>query len=164
MRLLYEVKVLNKLLPNQVQDYWDVIKYAIEQSLPPIVGGHPDRMNRILAAALADKVDIWLSYVRDLEGNAKFEGVALTKLLYDEVSDTKNLLIYCIYGYEVVDKGSWIEGLSGLVKYAKSKDCSFITAYTEFPNIISLAKRLGADTRYTFLSFNVNQLMQSIGS
>jgi hypothetical protein len=155
--------VLNKLTPTQVPIYWDVIKYAIEQSLPPVVGDHPDRMNRILAAAMSDKVDIWASYTRE-DDKIKFEGIALTKLLYDEVSDTKNLLLYCLYGYEGFDRGSWAEGLGSLVKYAKSKDCAFITAYTEFPQIVALAKRLGADVRYTFLSFNVGQLIHTVGS
>jgi hypothetical protein len=154
--------VLNKLLPDQVSQYWDIIKYAIEQSLPPAIGDHPDKMNRILAAALADKVDVWMIYQRgDVE--VKFEGIALTKILYDDASDTKNLLLYCIYGYEPLSNKDWQEGLVGLVKYAKSKDCSFITAYTEFPKIVSLAKHLGADTRYTFLSFNINQMMDLIG-
>lgn len=152
--------MLTKLTPEQIANYWNVVKYAIEQSLPPIVGDHPDKLNRILAAALSNKVDVWASYVR--KETTTFEGIVLTKLLYDDASDTSNLLIYCIYGYEEISKSSWPEAIKSLIKYAKSKGCSFITAYSDVPVVITNAKRMGADTRYTFLSFNVKDLMEKI--
>lgn len=153
--------MLTKLLPEQVAKFWDVIKYAVEQSLPPIVSEHPDKMNRILASALSGQVDVWASYLRG-EESIKFEGIALTRILYDDVSDTKNLLLYCIYGYNEPDRSSWLEGLKALVKYAKAKRCLQIVAYTEFPRIVELARRFGGDTRYTFLSFNVAEIGQKL--
>lgn len=153
--------MLTKLLPEQVSRFWPIIKYAVEQSLPPIVGEHPDKMNRILSSALSGKVDVWASYIRDEEG-AKFEGLALTKTIYDDASNTRNLLIYCIYGYKAIDKSSWLHGLESLVKYAKSKGCIQIIAYTEFPYIVETAKRLGAEVKYTFLTFNVNKTVEKI--
>lgn len=155
--------MLNRLLPEQVSKFWDIIKYAIEQSLPPIVGEHPDKMNRILSGALSGKVEVWASYNK--EGNKnKFEGIVLTKILYDDASDTKNLLIYCLYGYERIDRLSWIQGLSTLVKYAKSKNCLQIIAYTDVPYLIDIVKRLGGEAKYTFVSFNVNEIIQNLNN
>jgi len=97
--------MLTKLLPDQISNFWDIIKYSVEESLPPIVGDHPDKMNRILSSLLCGKSECWASYNRQGD-NTKFEGIVLTKMLYDDASDTRNLLIYCLYGYEEVNKES----------------------------------------------------------
>ena len=152
--------MLTKLLPEQVSKFWDIIKYAIEESLPPIAGENPDRMNRILTAALSGSVICWASYTRE-EGTSKFEGILITKLLYDDVSDTRNLLIYCIYGYESVSDSSWLDGLKSILKYAASKRCNQIIAYTTSPYIVKLVNDLGGDSSYNFISFNVNESVKS---
>ncbi len=153
--------MLTRLTPEQVSNFWDVIKYAVEESLPPITGEHPDRMNHILSALLSGKAQCWASYARIGEVG-KFEGIVLTRILVDDLSMTKNLLIYCLYGYEEVEEGSWLTGLKALIKFAKSRNCSRIIAYSEIPYIIKLASKLGAETNYTFVSFNLNKIVQNL--
>ena len=143
--------MLTKLLPDQISTFWDIIRYAIEESLPPIAGEGPDRMNRILASLLNGKAECWISSAIN-KSKRIFEGVVITKLQYDDISNTKNLLIYCLYGYEGVDPESWKSGFKSLVKYASSKGCNRIIGYTENPFIIKLVNRLGGETRYTFVS------------
>lgn len=147
--------MLTRLLPDQISKFWDIIHYAVEQSLPPTVGEHPDKMNRILAAALSGKIEVWASYTRGEEG-AKFEGIVLTKILFDDASQTRNLLIYCLYGYEAVDGDSWMNGLETIAKFAKSRDCASVIAYSDKPEIIEIAKKLGAQARYTYLTFDLS--------
>jgi len=152
--------MLTKLLPDQISKFWPIVKYAVEQSLPPVVGEHPDKMNRILSSALCNHIDVWVSYTKG-EDN-KFEGIVLTEILYDEASGTKNLLIYCLYGYDLVSNESWMQGLVNLVKYAKAKQCNQIVAYTKEEVIIKLVKRLGGETDYTFISFDVDKIIKSL--
>jgi predicted porin len=149
--------MLNRLLPDQVSKFWPIIKYAVEQSLPPIVGEHPDKMNRILSSALCGKVDVWVSY--DKEKNNKVEGIVLTEFLFDEPSGTKNMLIYCLYGYNQVSNDSWLEGIKGLAKFAKSRQCNQIVAYTSEDVIIKTVESLGGEANYTFISFDVNKII-----
>ena len=153
--------MITKLTPEQVSSFWDVIKYAIEESLPPTVDDHPDKMNRILTSLLCSQMDCWASYEVN-EDNRKFDGLMVTKILYDNSSDTKSLLIYCIYSYESASRKSWEAGTRSILKYAKYNKCSKIIAYTEVPSIIDWAKRVGAEATYTFLSFNVNELMEKV--
>lgn len=151
--------MLVKLIPDQIAKFWDIIKYAVEQSIPPIVGESPNKMNNILMEALEGSVDVWASYTKDERGN-RFEAIVLTEILYDRPSRTKNLLIYCIYGYEDVDGQSWVKGLSSLTKYAASKGCNQIVAYTDIPHVVEIADKLGGETKYTFISFNVNEIIK----
>jgi len=150
--------MLIKLLPEQVSTYWNIIKYAVEESLPPTVHDHPDKLNRVLAAALSGKIDVWASYIRG-ETKVSFEGIVLTQVLYDDASDTRSLLIYCLYGYSSVSKDSWMNGFKTLVKYAKSQRCVKITAYSSVSFINDLAKSLGANTDYTFISFDLDKIV-----
>lgn len=149
--------MLTKLLPEQISKFWDIIKYAVEESLPPVVGESPNKMNNILMSCLNGTLEVWASYERSEEGT-RFEGLMITSILYDKSSQTKNLLIYCIYGYNKVDKQSWYSGLTSLLKYAKSKNCNQIVAYTDVPMLVDLVKSLGGEARYTFVSFNVKEL------
>ena len=151
--------MLVRLLPDQISKFWDIIKYAVEQSLPPIVGEHPDKMQNILMAALDGSIDVWASYSKGEEGN-KFEGVVLTELLFDRPSRTKNLLLYCLYGYEGVDSKSWMTGIHTLAKYALSRGCNQVVAYTDIPYMINLTKKLGGEAKYTYCAFNVKEMIK----
>ncbi len=146
--------MLTRLLPDQISQFWDVIKYAIEQSLPPIAGEGPDKMNKILTSLLSGRSDCWASYTVNGD-QRRFEGIVITKITHDDVSDTKNLLIYCLYGYEMVDKSSWTSGFKSLVKYASSQGCHRIIGYTDVPFITKTVEKLGGETRYTFISLPV---------
>lgn len=142
--------MLTLLMPEQVSNLWNIIKYAIEESLPPVVDESSDKMNNILTALLCGKAQCWASYVRAEEGN-KFEGLVITEITYDNISDTKNLLIYCMYGYERSSKATWTKGLKSLVKFAVSRRCTSIVGYTEVSSIINLVDRLGGETKYRFI-------------
>lgn len=143
--------MLTLLLPDQVSKFWDVISYAIEQSLPPIADESPDKMNKILSSLLCGKAQCWASYV--VEGETRrFEGIVVTRIVHDDVSGIKNLLIYCLYGYDIVNRSSWISGFKSLVKYATSKGCNRIIAYTDVQHIINIVEKLGGETKYRFVS------------
>lgn len=148
--------MLTQLTPEQVSKFWSIIKYAVEQSLPPIVGEHPDKMNRLLSAILSGRLEVWASYTRSEEA-VKFEAILVTQILYDDASNTKNLLLYCVYGYTVITSSSWLEGFKAVSKYAKSLGCSKIIAYTANENVVELAKKFNADTSFTFISIPVNE-------
>ncbi len=144
--------MLTKLIPSQVAQFWNVIKHSLEQSLPPISTDSPERMNRILASCLSGNSDVWVSYDRQGD-NLKFYGIAITRILFDDVSYTRSLLIYSLFGYGQFETKEWLLGLKSLADYAKSKRCSQIVAYTDNEQIVSLVKRLGGEARY-FISFN----------
>lgn len=152
--------MLTKLLPDQISKFWPIIKYAVEQSLPPTVGEHPDKMNRILSAMLCDKLTVWASY-RYLEDNTtKFDGLAVTQILYDEASNTKSLLFYSMFAYEKTESFTWTEGFETLSKYALSQGCNKFIAYSSVPYIIEMAEKFGANTDFTFISWPLTKFVK----
>jgi len=153
--------MMNQLLPDQISKFWDIIKYAIEQSTPPIIGEAPNKMNNILMAALSGDIDVWASYDKEEKGT-KFNGIILTEILFDKPSGTKNLLIYCLYGYENVDEESWKQGILALLKYAKNKGCNQVVAYTDVPYMVKVTKALGGEAKYTFCTFDTSRCLNNL--
>jgi len=148
--------MITKLLPDQIAKFWPIIKYAVEESLPPTTGDHPDKMNRVLSSMLSGSTKVWVSYKHP---DNKFEAVIVTKFIYDDDSGTKNLLIYCLYGYEPISQDSWTEGAIALFKYAKANRCSMIVAYTANPLVVEIAKKYGADTSYTIITIDLSKIV-----
>jgi len=151
-----------QMLPGQVSDFWDVIKFAIEESVPPDVGEHPDKMNNILSSILCGNLDVWASYTKDKEGNGKFEGIALTQEVYDESSNTKNLLIYSFYGYSEINLDVWKKLFITVAKLASEKKCNKILAYSNVDKVIDMAKLFGGNADYTFLTFDVKKTVEKL--
>ena len=145
--------MITQLLPDQISRFWPVIKYAVEQALPPTIGEHPDKMNRILSGMLCGKLDVWASYRHLEDGTTKFDGIGVTQILYDDASNTKSMLIYAVYAYENTLPETWAESFESVSKYAISKGCNRYIAYSSVPHVIEQAKRFGADTSNTFISF-----------
>jgi hypothetical protein len=149
--------MVNQMLPDQISKFWPIIKYAIEQSLPPIVIDHPDKMNRLLSALLSGKLEVWASYKHLEDGTIKFNGIAITQVLYDDVTDLKSLLVYSVYAYESTDELTWIEAYETISKFAVSKGCVRFVAYVSAPSVLKLIKRLGGDTSFTFISLPLSR-------
>lgn len=143
--------MLVKLLPEQAAKYWDDIKVAVEESLPPVVGMQPDRLSNILRSILIGELTVWISVEKRSSGNV-ITGIILTSFTFDKNSGTKALLVYSVYGYSEATKESWESGFETLVKFGKSKGCHRMLGYTDVPSLIALSKRYGAETRYTLVS------------
>ena len=153
--------MLTRLLPDQVSKFWDIIKFAIEESLPPIVGENPDKMNRILTSILSGKTQCWASYRRDGE-KLIFEGICLTKIIYEDASDTRNLLIYAVYSYKKTVEESWMDAFLSVAKYAVAQKCTQVVAYSNVPYIVQKAKKYGGNTDFTFITFNIHKTSKKI--
>ena len=146
--------MLIRLLPEQASSHWNDIKRAVEESLPPTVGGQSDRMQNILRSILTEDMIVWIS-TEQREGKNIITGMVLTSFVFDGNSGTKSLLIYVVYGYGEALSASWNDGLETLKKFAKANSCHRVIGYTNVPSLIMLAKRAGANVDYTFVSFTL---------
>lgn len=144
--------MLIKLLPQNIADNWELLREAVRKSLPPIAGESPDKMNKILESLLVGTMTCWIrvNEVGDIYG------VGITQEIYDLPSDTKNLLIYCLYHFKPMSDEMWEADLTLLRQYAKGSGFDSIVAYTEEPRLLDLVKKFGGETKYTFITLGVN--------
>jgi hypothetical protein len=142
--------VLIRILPDQVSHHWNIISYAIKNSLPSFVPVDEDYMNNVLTALLAENLDCWVS----VNNQKEIEAVATTQILTDFATNTKALLIYTTFGYSKIEDGSWVEAFKTVSEFARNSGCKKICCYTTNDFIISQAMKFGGQAE-TFITFNV---------
>lgn len=151
--------MLVQMLKEQIAKNWALIAPAIENSLPPTADSNINRMTLILENLLKGEMQCWLIYPDDIKledaDKQSLLGVMVTTVVVDTGTLAKNLLIYSLYGFKVVDLSVYRDCLSTLRIAAREVGCSKIIAYTNVDGAAQLAKRLGANTDTTFVSFNV---------
>ena len=147
-------EVLVKLTKEQVTDYWEVIKPAIELSIPPTVKRTPDYMVNILWAILMEKIDCWVLLSKPDGGDMYVIGT--TAITIDEATGQRNLLIYSLYGMvDNVPKDVWLEGFESLRKQAKAMKCASITGLTNVKRVKQLVTMLGGDASFNLVKMEV---------
>jgi len=147
--------MLLKLTAEQISTFWDIIKFSIIEAHPPTTSMGIEELNIILEELLSDVTDCWVSC--DKDNRKKIEGVVITKVIYDNLTRTKNLLIYSIYMDQGIDRMSWAEGAATLGKWAIKKKCRNVIGFTDSPQIISIAEKFGGSS-LTLVTVDVENL------
>ena len=62
--------MLTKLTPEQISAYWEIVRYAIANSLPFDEVNNEEGINNILMAMMSGKLHVWASYIREGEACA----------------------------------------------------------------------------------------------
>lgn len=140
-------------MPEQVVRYWDFFREGFEKSLPPIAGESPERMNNILESLLIGGLTMWISFRKDSEVEAT--GFVVTQIIADQPSKTKSCLIYAMYSPDGFTFEEWKEGYEGIIKYAKTRDCNRVTAYSDNEAVLVRAHQFNGDVSYRFISINI---------
>lgn len=138
-----------RLLPEQIAHRWKLIKYAIANSLPPIAGESHEKMNNILLSLLTGEMQCWVR-IED-----RIDLIIITKVIEDDSSETKSLLLYCMFGFGTGNKGMWRELYDTLQKYGASRGCDRAIAYTDVPEVEMIWKWLGGQANYKLLSMPI---------
>lgn len=135
---------------EDISKQWDVIKFAIEQSSPPISIAAPETMNNTLKALMTGRLRCWVM-LRD----EKLLAMATTMFTIDDVSKIKDLLIYTLFGFSLVHEEEWKYAVDKLREYAHSNKCHRIVAYTGVKRLLNLIDSLGGNTTYAFAFLEV---------
>ena len=141
---------LLKLSPEQLMQHWPYVKECLILALPPYATCTPDNILRIQERLLIGSLECW-ACINDSTG--EFLGIVTTQIVVDEATMTRNLFLFSVTLTEEHENSIWQEGYSHFSRYAASKECNAIIAYTNQPVVIMLAKTLGADTEWHFLKF-----------
>lgn len=123
-----------RLDQNRVPDFWDLVKpgLILGKNISGVEGDW-DFANKVLEQALAGTCDIWIGF-EELDGEAakdKYVGFMITFLSKDRFTAKTDLVIYFAYSYRIASDAFRTELLLSILKYAKSRNCDRIVAYTE---------------------------------
>jgi hypothetical protein len=142
---------ITKLIPPQIMTYWPQIKECINNSLPPHVKDSDESMLRIQESLLVGNLECWL--IHESGDVSKVLALATTCFVTDEVSMTKNLLVYTMATLNPHSRDLWSIAHEMIGRYAVSRVCSNVIAYSNLPEVINIAERLGGDTSWRIIYF-----------
>lgn len=135
--------MLVKLLPEQIADNWESIKYALQDVRAPGFYEKVVRMNDILEALLADRLQCWF-YFRE---NGDIAGLVITEIRTDVLGMFRHLLIFLLYAFVDSHMTEWASALETLMEYARASKCVGIEAFTDNEKFVPLATKLGFGQR-----------------
>lgn len=127
-----------QLLAEQVCEHWDVLFSYIKQALPEHQREHV-KESVLLESLTSGKMQCWV--ILDDDGQIKVIGT--TSVVEDKFLGIRNLHVYSVTGVESVSNMEWAQAIDGIMKFAKSRGCSNIVAFTKNKRVLQIARQAG---------------------
>jgi hypothetical protein len=143
--------MLVQLPPDQISKHWEIIRYSIEQAFPPSTAAID--MTAILTHALGGNLHVWAGLDNE---SGTIIAIMTTTIVSDIGSHAPDLLLYSMYGIgDSIKRDNWLDGFETLKKFATSKGCKRLTAFTASDAIKKLVKWFGGDVSNTYIAIAV---------
>lgn len=124
----------------------------IYNALPQYVLANEQSMANILKSIIAESMWVWTMS----NDNGELQVLATTTIIEDPISNTRNYLVYSIFGDPNIKDGrDWELGLANIAADAKAKHCKSIIAYSQEPLAINLVNSLGGNTSTKLLVLEI---------
>jgi len=146
--------MLLQLLPRDIAKHWGGISEAISKSLPPITPRSVDRMSFILKSLIAGIMQCWVLH----KPKGEMYAIVTTEFAVDPGSQTKNLLIFSLFGLGEIPSEMWKQCYSTLCKFAKANGCSSLVAFADDGTAIETMKEYGWNTDTKLLIMGVDNV------
>lgn len=112
---------------NKIGETWDIFKEIIKKAVPTTPDMLPDRLQRMLYAALTGRLQCWFLYEED--GSDEFYGGMITRISIDDLTGQKTLLIYALTNFKQASRKVREEDFKTLKKIAREWGCTYLSAY-----------------------------------
>jgi len=138
------------LEPTEVERYWDLIQEVIRDSVPD----HACLRNEVILGNLLNgRMQCWM-LCAPLQATV-VRALALTALIEDPSSGTKDCLMYAASAFVPVTDAVWKAAQEDLVVFARANGCDQITCFTKDKRILGLLDGMGYNTEYRFCSLEL---------
>lgn len=139
---------IKKFLPKDVDERWNDIRYSLAQVIFP---ANEDVMQKVLIALLSEVMQCWCVY--NDERNTVY-GYIVTSIEQNLLN--RYLFVYSAFLDSILpEKEDYMEMVSIFKMFARDNRCQRIVAFSNNPQAISLAKKMGFMSDYTILTKEV---------
>jgi len=136
--------MLIKILPNQVVQLWETIKYAAIKVDETDEKDLPKYLNELLHALLNEKAQC---FVR-LDDKREVAAIAITRFLMNNVNGEKYFQVQCVYGFKAAPNEVWKRDWEVLKEFAKKENCSYMGFQSRNKRIWDIGKTIGMTEAY----------------
>jgi len=136
--------MLIKILPSQVVQLWEVIKFVATTVDEVDDKDLPKYLNELLHSLLNEKSQC---FVR-LDDNREIIAIWITAFLTNATNGEKYFQIKCVYGFKASLDDVWKRDCEILVEFAKKENCSYVGFQSRNSRIWDIAKLIGMTEAY----------------
>lgn len=143
-----------KVRRSDIETAWPILQLAAEEALPPYAEAHDASRNNIHEMLLSGQLEAWLIYGVDDDQPTLYASI-ITSINTDNISGTRVLEMYAMYGYQRIPMEQWQEMADMFYKYARAKKCQRVIAFTNSNSISQVLTELGGIVEYKFFVWEV---------
>ncbi len=140
-----------RILPTQVIQFWDAIKFACTQADEVNKEDMPDYFNELLQALLSEKAQCFIV----LDEKKILHSIAVTRITLNKISFKKELYIQCLYSLSKIDNASLAKYFAFLVEFAKKAECVTVTYTSRNSRVWEIAHFVGCVERYRSFEYKL---------
>ena len=128
-----------RILPTQIPQLWEQIKFACVQADEVNKEDMPSYFNELLHALLSDKAQCFIR----LNDDRTLLGLIITRILVDKITGRKSLFIQALYSWKNVEDKEWQDDFSFIREFAKHEQCERISFESRNNRVWKIAEFLG---------------------
>lgn len=128
-----------RILPVQVPQLWEAIKFACVQADEVNKEDMPSYFNELLHALLSDKAQCFLR----LGDDRTLLLLMITRIMIDKITGRKSLFVQALYSWKNVEDKEWQDDYRFIREFAKQEQCKRISFESRNPRVWQLAEVLG---------------------
>lgn len=128
-----------KLLPTQIPEYWEIIKFATTTADEVDEKDLQAYLIELLHALLSNKAQCWFN----IDKNRKVKSVLITRIVIDKITSDKQLLLQSFYPFQMTSIELFKEIQSLMVRFAKKEQCVQIILSSPDEEACKIAESLG---------------------
>jgi len=136
--------MLIKILPSQVVQLWEAIKYAATRVDEVDEKYLSKYLNELLHSLLNEKSQC---FVR-LNDKREIITIAITKILRNNITGEKYFQVQGVYGFKSASNDVWKRDWESFVEFAKKENCSYMGFQSRNSRIWDIAKMIGMEEAY----------------
>ena len=144
--------MLLQIMPEQVIQFKELIRYAVEDVVPKVQGETRSKLNNVLSRLMLGEMTAWLAYRKLDNGQKHTYGLVITRIVYDDITETKSLFVYFLTTFESIMAEDWLECFQPLRKFGLKHKCYRITGLVDSDTVLTRIKQLGGNGDERFIS------------
>jgi len=146
-----ENSIIVKIVPTQIPQLWEVIKFACAQADEVNKEDFPYYFNELLHALLNDKAQCFMRIAED----RTLLALLITRIMIDKVTGKKYLFMQCLYSFKAVEDEVWKRDWNFILDFIKREGCSYISFNSRNKRLWDIAEKLGFKERHRTFDFVV---------
>ncbi len=133
------MQIRARILPVQIPQLWEVIKFACTQADEVNKEDMPPYLNELLHALLSEKAQCFLR----LGDDRSLQIIMITRITIDKITGEKYLFLQCLYSFKVVRDEILKQDWDFVMEFAKNEKCSYIYFDSRHERIWEISKIAG---------------------